>query len=39
VEDKLIIEALVKAIKNNDIALDDVPQVYKAQVEALIKEA
>jgi hypothetical protein len=37
--DKLIIEAFVKAIKENRITLDKVPENYKAQVKALIKEA
>jgi hypothetical protein len=33
-EDKLIIEALVKAVKNGTLAIDKVPEKYREQVQA-----
>lgn len=33
-DDKLIIEALANAVKNGEMALDQVPEIYKEQVKA-----
>lgn len=36
--DKLVIEALVKAIKDNELTLEQVPDKYKVEVEKLLKQ-